>query len=134
MKRYHLELTVGLCCLLPCFVHAHHSIAVEYDMHTQGTIQGVVSEVWFKNPHVRYYVSVTDAQGGEIVWNAHGHNPVTLVRTGWMQETIQVGDRIAITGDLTRDGSPKMFIRTVELADGRVLISHPGADNHADGG
>ncbi len=101
-------------------------------MHKRGTVQGVVSEVWFKNPHVRYYVTVTDDQGAEIVWNAHGHNPVTLVRTGWMRETIQVGDRIAITGDLTRDGSPKMFIRTVELADGRVLISHPGSDNHAD--
>ena len=134
MKRYHLGFTVGMCVLLPCFVSAHHSISVEYDMHRQGTIQGVVSEIWFKNPHVRYYLSVTDDQGVETVWNAHGHNPVTLVRTGWMLETIQVGDHISMTGDLTRDGSPKMFIRTVELADGRVLISHPGADNHADGG
>jgi len=71
MKRCHLELTVGLFCLLPCLVRAHHSIAAEYDMHRRGTIQGVVSEVWFKNPHVRYYLSVTDDQGEETVWNAH---------------------------------------------------------------
>jgi hypothetical protein len=109
----------------------HHSISAEYDMHSTGTIEGVVTEVWFNNPHVRYYLSVADDEGNEVIWNTHGHNPVTLVRTGWMRETIQVGDRIAITGDTTRNGSPKLFIRKVTLADGRVLISHPGADNAA---
>lgn len=71
MKRYHLELTVGLFCLLPGLVRAHHSIAVEYDMHTQGAIEGIVSEVWFKNPHVRYYLSVTDDQVAKLPQAAH---------------------------------------------------------------
>ena len=110
---------------------SHHSISAEYDMHSTGTIEGVVTEVWFNNPHVRYYLAVADDDGNEVIWNTHGHNPVTLVRTGWMRETIQVGDRVMITGDTTRDGSPKLFIRKVTLADGRVLVSHPGADNKA---
>ena len=110
---------------------AHHSISAEYDMHSTGTIEGVVTEVWFNNPHVRYYLAVADDEGNEVIWNTHGHNPVTLVRTGWMRETIQVGDRITISGDTTRNGSPKLFIRKVTLADGRVLVSHPGADNAA---
>lgn len=121
----------ALMCVLSPFATGHHSIAVEYDMHTQETIEGVVSEVWFKNPHVRYYIAVADQEGGEVIWNAHGHNPVTLVRTGWTPDVIQAGDRISITGDVTRDGTPKLFIRTIELANGRVLLSHPGSDNHA---
>ena len=127
---YRIPLIGALICLAPLLASGHHSIAVEYDMHTQATIEGVVSEVWFKNPHVRFYVAVTDEEGEEVIWNAHGHNPVTLVRTGWLPDVIRSGDRIAITGDVTRDRSPKLFIRTVELANGRVLISHPGADNN----
>ena len=132
MKRSLVLICLGLFSVSAQLGRAHHSIAAEYDMHTKDTIEGVVSEVWFKNPHVRYYLTVADEQGEEVVWNTHGHNPVTLVRTGWMNDTIQVGDRIKVMGDATRDGSPKLFIRTVELADGRVLVSHPGADNNAN--
>ena len=131
IKQFFLGASLGLLVLSPGFSYGHHSISAEYDMHSTGTIEGVVTEVWFKNPHVRYYMAVTGDQGDEVIWNTHGHNPVTLARTGWMRDTIQVGDRITMTGDQTRDGSPKLFIRTVELADGRVLISHPGADNKA---
>ena len=123
-------LLVGVpMCLLSLQAVAHHSISVEYDMHTQDTIEGVVSEVWFKAPHVRYYLAVTDEEGSQVTWDTHGHNPITLIRTGWMPDVIQVGDQISITGDVTRNGSPKLFIRTVELASGHVLVSHPGADN-----
>ena len=132
LKASLLGVAIALVCLPQHPGHAHHSISAEYDMHTKDTIEGVVSEVWFKNPHVRYYLTVQNGEGEDVVWNTHGHNPVTLVRTGWMADTIQVGDKISVTGDQTRNGSPKLFIRTIELADGRVLLSHPGADNHAD--
>ena len=128
---YRFLFVSALMYLLPPLSIGHHSISVEYDMNTQDTIEGVVSEVWFKAPHVRYYIAVTDEGGDEITWDAHGHNPGTLVRTGWMPDVIQVGDRISITGDVTRSGSPKLFIRTVELANGHVLVSHPGVDNRA---
>jgi len=120
------------CCLIPALTKAHHSVAAEYDLNNRGTIEGVVSEVWFKNPHVRYYIAVTDKRGKKVIWNMHGHNPVTLVRTGWTPNLVRAGDAVVITGDLSRDGSPKMFIRTVELSNGRILLSSPGADNHAE--
>ena len=84
-----LLVSVPMCSLF-LQAAAHHSISVEYDMHTQDTIEGVVSEVWFKAPHVRYYLAVTDEEGGQVIWDTHGHNPVTLIRTGWMPNVIQV--------------------------------------------
>jgi len=132
MKNPYLKVVILVLFGAPAGVgYGHHSISAEYDMHSTGTIEGVITEVWYRNPHVRYYLAVTDENGEETIWNTHGHNPVTLARTGWMHDTIQVGDRVKFTGDQTRDGSPKLFIRTVELADGRVLISHPGSDNQA---
>lgn len=54
----------ALICLLgfvPVDVPAHHSYAAEFDADSPATIEGVVKEVWFKSPHVRYYITVTDS-------------------------------------------------------------------------
>ena len=53
---------------------AHHSYVAEFDADSPTTIEGVVREVWFKNPHVRYYVTVTSEDGEEVVWDTRGFN------------------------------------------------------------
>jgi len=62
--------------------HAHHSYAAEFDRDKSMTIEGVVTEVWFRSPHVRYYVSVVDEDGNEVTWDTRGLTPVKLVRMG----------------------------------------------------
>ena len=76
--------------------YAHHSYVAEFDADSPATIEGVVKEVWFKNPHVRYYVTVTNEDGEEVNYDTRGLTPVKLVRQGWTKKTIQVGDRIKI--------------------------------------
>ena len=63
----------------------HHSFAVEFTAEEIATIQGVVTKVWFRNPHVRYFVEVTDnetltqtidkiidlVQSDEVIINTH---------------------------------------------------------------
>ncbi len=105
---------------------AHHSVFAEFDVMKSGTIEGVITEVWFKSPHVRFFVVVTDEQGEEVTWNIHGHQPGALKRAGWVEETVKVGDRVTVTGDPTRNGSPKLFIRTLTMADGTVLNNKAG--------
>ena len=73
---------------------AHHSVFAEYDINGSITIEGEVTEVWFKNPHVRFFVKVTSEDGKEVIWNTHGHNPSMLRRAGWMRETLKVGEKI----------------------------------------
>ena len=97
---------------------AHHSLAVEFDSTSLITVEGVVNEVWFKNPHVRYYLTVTDNEGNEVNWDTHAHNITGMSRQGYTKDTIKVGDRIVLEGHGTRNGSPKMFIRAWTLPDG----------------
>lgn len=87
------------------------------------TIAGVVTEVWFKSPHVRYYVKVTDDDGREVVWDTRGLTPVKLVRQGWLKDTIKVGDRITLYGHVGHTNKTIMSILDITLADGRVLTS-----------
>ena len=114
---------------LPSAALAHHSVAFTFDVTRKATIVGTVTRVWFKNPHIRYYISVPDENGVEQQWDTHGHNPVWLTRTGWTKDTIKVGDKITMTGDPTRDDRPLLFIRSVTLENGRVLTNAPGAKN-----
>jgi len=103
--------------------HAHHSYAAEFDRDHSMTIEGVVTEVWFKSPHVRYYVSVVDEGGNEVIWDTRGLTPVKLVRMGWKKDTIKVGDRITMYGHIGRMNKSIMSILDVTLPDGTVLTS-----------
>ena len=106
--------------------HAHHSVFAEYDINGSVTIEGVVTEIWFKAPHIRVFVEVTGDDGSKVVWNTHGHNPSALRRRGWVRDTLKVGEKITMSGDPTYDGSPKMFIRVITREDGSVLENKVG--------
>lgn len=100
---------------------AHHSFAVEFLEDQTGTIEGIVTEVWFKNPHIRYYIDA-ETEGGETEsWDVRGLSPTSLIRRGWTPKTIQEGDRITVHGHLGRDGRKLMSIIWIELADGTKL-------------
>lgn len=110
-------------CWIADDARAHHSYAAEFDRNAPMTIEGVVTEVWFKSPHVRYYVKVTDEDGDEVIWDTRGLTPVKLVRMGWTKDTIKVGDRIKMFGHIGRTNKTIMSILDVTLPDGRVLTS-----------
>ena len=102
---------------------AHHSYVAEFDSDNPATIEGVVNEVWFKNPHIRYYITVTDEASGEVVWDVRGLSPVKLIRQGWNKKTIQVGDRIKVHGHSGRTNKSILSIIDITLEDGTVLSS-----------
>jgi hypothetical protein len=126
--KYLLAITATLILTLaaPRNSAAHHSVFAVYDVNSSATIEGVITEIWFKSPHIRVFVEVTDADGNKVTWNTHGHNPTALRRRGWGKDTLQVGEKITMSGDPTYDGSPKMFIRTITRADGSILENKAG--------
>ena len=102
---------------------AHHSYVAEFDADSPTTIEGVVKEVWFKNPHVRYYIEVTDEDGNVVIWDIRGLTPVKLVRQGWTRKTIKVGDHVKVYGHAGRTNKTILSILDITLPDGRVLTS-----------
>ena len=126
MKRYWIIMLALVGFYYPQISFSHHSVFAEYDINGSITIEGVVTEVWFKNPHVRFFIEVTDNNGEKVIWNTHGHNPSMLRRAGWVRDTLKVGETITMSGDPTYDGSPKMFIRKIIRSDGSVLENKVG--------
>ena len=112
-----------LIALLPLHAaYAHHSFTAEFTAEKTATMTGVITQVWFRNPHVRYLFAIRNEDGEEEVWDARGSPVVWLARKGWKRDTISVGDTVTFYGYLGRDGRKMLSIMTVTLEDGTELI------------
>lgn len=123
MKPWLAAFLTNALLLVSAAANAHHSYAAEFDRDSPQTIEGEVVEVWFRSPHVRYYLKVIDEDGNEVIWDTRGLTPVKLVRQGWMKDTIKVGDKIRIYGHVGHTNKTIMSILDVTLPDGSVLTS-----------
>lgn len=101
---------------------AHHSFAVFFDSD-QGivTVQGVVSEFKFTNPHGIIRLTVKDSAGALQEWKAETNSPSILERRGWKKDSLKSGDEIIVEGWKARDGSRYMRMRKVTRADGTAV-------------
>ena len=105
---------VGLTTVLA----AHHSIAGIYDSAQSVTIDGVVSEFRFINPHP-YLVVTVDRNGGPDAWKLELDNRYELAEVGVKADTLRPGDRLVATGSPAHDGSHSMYARRIDRrADG----------------
>jgi len=116
------RLSALIIFLFAALANAHHSFTAEFVADKTATLSGTISQVWFKNPHVRYLIEVENENGEAETWDARGSPVVWLARKGWTRDTIKVGDHVEMYGYLGRDGIKMLSIMTITLADGTVLI------------
>jgi len=103
--------------LVGATVNAHHSFQATFKSDAQITVEGVVTDFRFKNPHILVYLDVTNDDGSITEWMSEGGSATGKRRDGWDKNTIQAGQRIRITGDSTHDGSPMVSVETVDILD-----------------
>ena len=109
MKRLLSLLSLlGIVSFSSHVAQAHHALAANYDVDNIGTIEGVVVEVFWANPHIHYYMEVESESGETELWDIESSNLAFMARSGWTRETIEVGDRVRISGRLGRNGIRRM--------------------------
>jgi hypothetical protein len=100
---------------------AHHAFAPVYDASKTTTVEGVVAEFKFVNPHALLSLDVTDAAGVTTRWTVEFGGKLNLVNNGWTEDTLKSGDRLTATGNPTHTGSPRLFFASIVKADGTRL-------------
>ena len=110
--------------LVPAFqAQSHHSFLAEYNMEETITVTGIVTEVWYQNPHSRVYVKAQNDQGETVLWEMETFPRNILVRRGWKHDDLDEGDEVVVTGRQARDGGYRLQMLTINRpADGWVGV------------
>lgn len=103
-------------------LQAHHA-GVMFDEAKEVTLEGVVKEFQFTNPHSWLLVDVTDEQGRVTTWGFEAEGPTRLMLHGIRVGDFSPGTKLTITGHPMRDGRPAAAWTRAVREDGTVF--HP---------
>ena len=110
--------------LLTGAVQAHHSFAAEFDADKPVELTGIVTKIEWKNPHVWFFIDVTEDDGEVTSWGWEMGSPNGLMRRGWTRNSMKIGDIVSVEGSFAKDGSSRANARVVLLAaDGERLFA-----------
>jgi hypothetical protein len=100
-------------------LRAHHSITGVYDSSNPVTIDGVISDFQFVNPHPFLLVSVKRGESTVVEWRLELDNRVELVDIGMTARTLARGDRIIARGSRGRENAASLYVMRLDRpADG----------------
>jgi hypothetical protein len=126
MSRPCAAAALVLVAALAAPLAAHHSIAAVYDRDKRMTLSAVVKQWRFVNPHPSIVVEVAAAGAPLRQWTFEMDNRWELVELGFTENTLKPGDRIEITGDLSRREPHSLYVRSLRKpSDGFRYDHHP---------
>jgi hypothetical protein len=124
---------IGLahCSVLMCSLvmgslpaSAHHSLTA-YNRSQSRTVEGVVKEFRFANPHARLILLVAAKDGTMKEWDFEGGGVRRLQDRGVSAKTIASGEKITVSYNPMRSGAPGGFFVGITTADGKTYGTRP---------
>ncbi len=109
----------------------HHSFFAQYDPEQPVTIEGTVSRVEWRNPHIWVFLDVAEADGTVTTWQCEGGAPNALIRRGWTRETLAIGGQLTIYGYQARAAEHVCNAREWTY-DGRTVFAGAADDGGPD--
>ena len=106
---------------LPLTLLAHHSFSAEYDAMKPVTLKGTVTKIEWRNPHIYFFMDVTDNSGKLVNWAVSGGSATQLYRHGYTKNSLQPGNQVTMEGFLARDGSNLANMSIVTIDGKKVL-------------
>src|SRR5688500_13143023 len=91
----------------------HHSIAGLYDGSREVTLDGVVAQFQYVNPHPFLVLDVRQGDAAEQ-WQLEMDNRRELAEIGFTETTLKPGDRVVVRGSPARRDARRMYIRRLD--------------------
>jgi hypothetical protein len=105
---------------------AHHSAAMFEEKRTI-TVEGVVKEFQYSNPHSWLLIDVTGTDGKVTTWGFEAEGPSTLQRAGIRPSEFPIGSKVTMTGRPMKDGRPAaIWVLAVRASDGKKYDPREG--------
>jgi hypothetical protein len=111
LKALGLAAVTALAFAVPAL--AHHSHA-NYEQNEFIELDGTITQVMWMN------MEVEKEDGTSGVWALEGGSVGALMRGGWQQDTLKVGDEVHVRCHHLKDGSDGCLLGYVSTPDGRI--------------
>lgn len=77
---------------------AHHSVPVNFDQSKEVSVEGVLKEIKWVNPHAHFRLSVAQPDGSQLEWLVEMGATNTMKRAGFPMERFMVGEKYTVIG------------------------------------
>ena len=121
MKQFAFAALLCACVGVQLSLHAHHAYT-EYQQDQTIEIDGVLKEVEWRNPHVRFVVEVARPNAAPLVWDVESAGINNLNRIGANVEHFRTGSRVRVAGWPSRRGPGRMYVTNIMAQDGHELV------------
>ena len=121
LQRLASAIVAGTLATVPSSATAHHSMS-EFDRNVVTEVEGVVSRVSWKNPHILLEVTSTDRNGVKAVWTLEGGAVSAQRRRGLTGDRLAIGDMVRVAGSPSTRRERYLQVNHVLLPDGVELL------------
>ena len=125
MRRLSIALVAAACCMPAA--QAHHSTALVYNR--DGSLieaEGVITEVAWVNPHVRFEMRGAGADGVERLWEIESNSVSIISRFGLTAELVAAGTRVKVAGNGGRQADNVLWLTNMLLPSGQEILFGAG--------
>ncbi len=124
-KRFSIVLVFLGLALCGRAALAHHSELAEFNPDDLVKVTGTLRKVEWQNPHVWFFVDVTEEDGTTTTWGFSTSPPGSLMRRGITKDVMRLGAIVNVEGARARDGSTNSSTRRLTFADGSAVLAPP---------
>lgn len=121
-RRIAVIASLTLLILTAGSASAHHNFVAVFNPELPLEMTGAVTRVDWRNPHVWFYLDIETEDGSVENWGFEMGSTNALVRRGWSNTSLQIGDVVSVAGWRARDGSLRGAVGTIMLASGERLF------------
>jgi hypothetical protein len=124
--RQIIHVLAAAACFVPA-AHAHHSTSAVYNR--DGALieaEGVITNVAWVNPHVRFEMRGKGPDGVERLWKIESNSVSIVSRFGLSAEVVAAGTRVKVAGNGGRQANDIMFLTNMLLPSGKEILFGAG--------
>ena len=99
--------------LMPWTVSAHHSRTAFFDQSRIVEVEGVITRVLWRHPHVRFWMQTDEG----VQWELESTPPSILEREGITRDLWAVGERVRVGGAPAREVEIRTYQAALDVCD-----------------
>jgi hypothetical protein len=119
LGSYAVVIAVAIASLTP--LRAHHDVVADYDVCRIVTLDGVITGLDWRYPHVVLHLSVVGTDRRPLTWALATPAPNVLNREGLNDFFTRTGDHVTAHVFVAKDGSRDAVTQDLILPGGRTV-------------